>query len=174
MDMQPPIVNRIAKSRLVVLDPGKHYPTDLLMFDLKPYLFQGLVLKESDFRQAMDLLDIESYRDKKIVVHCSTDAIIPVWAYMLVASKLGPVAQAVYQGPADPVITTVIVEACKASLSDVKIMNGLFIIKGCSDYKISPDVHVRLTTYLMSEGAKSIMFGEPCSTVPIYKKSKSS
>jgi len=141
-------------------------------FDLKNFLFKGLILREKDFRDALDDFDWTSLDGKPVLVQCSADAIIPLWAYMLVASKASPHASMVYCGTKDDLVTKVILQKAKTQYPPDTILKGKFVIKGCSDVELSPDVYSALTTYLVEHDARSIMFGEPCSTVPIYKRIK--
>ncbi len=170
--MEAPLVNRIAKSKLVTIDPGKFYPSNLYVFDLKDYLYQGLILREKEFRQALEEFEWESLENLPVLVHCSNDAIIPLWAYMLVASKASAYTTNVYAGEKGSLVTNLIVERIKNQFPPENIEGGKFVIKGCAEYEISPDVYSQLSTYLTKYDARSIMFGEPCSTVPIYKKRK--
>lgn len=170
--MEAPLVNRIAKSKLVTINPGKYYPKNLYAFDLKDFLFKGLILREKEFRTALDEFDWTSLTDRPVHIFCSTDAIIPLWAYMLIASKAGNYASGVSSGNKLDFISSVIIDAIKKEYPTDTIEKGKFVIKGCSDYEISPDVYSDITTYLVKHDARSVMFGEPCSTVPIYKKIK--
>ena len=170
--MEAPLVNRIAKSKLVTIDAGKFYPANIHLFDLKDFLFKGLILREGDFREALDAYDWSALQGNRLFVFCSTDAIIPLWAYMLVASKAEGHAQSVFSGNKDALIANLIVEAVKKQYPSDTITNGKFVIKGCSDHDLSTQVYSDITSFLVTHGARSIMFGEPCSTVPIYKKKK--
>src|SRR5438105_4361492 len=97
--MAEPLINKVAESGLITLDPAEFYPDgEIVVFDMKEYLFMGLILKEKDFREALKTLDLEKFRDKNVAVTCTADAIIPVWAYMLVASLLQPIAAEVVMG----------------------------------------------------------------------------
>jgi hypothetical protein len=170
--MEAPLVNRIAKSRLVTIDSGKFFPTNLYRFDLKEFLFKGLILKEQDFRASLDEFDWSVLDGKLVVISCSADAIIPLWAYMLVASKAEGHALDLMVGDEASMISAHIVSSIQSAYPADTIDNGKFVIKGCSDHPIAPEVYSQITTYLVRHGARSIMFGEPCSTVPIYKKKK--
>ena len=169
--METPLVNRIARSKLVTIDPGKFYPKNIQLFDLKDYLFKGLILREKDFREAMEAYDWNQLHEKVAIVHCSADAIIPLWAYMLVASKAQGYALEVYSGSQTDFVAQNIVDSIKKQYTPDTIEKGKFVIKGCSEHELSPEVYSAITSYLVEHGARSIMFGEPCSTVPIYKKS---
>ena len=170
--MEAPLVNRIAKSKLVTIDAGKFYPTNIHLFDLKDFLFKGLILRESDFREALDAYEWSSLIDKRLFVFCSSDAIIPLWAYMLVAAKAEGHALSVHSGDKNSLIADLIVQSFKNQYPSETITKGKFVIKGCSDHDLSPQVYSDITSYLVVNDARSIMFGEPCSTVPIYKKKK--
>ncbi len=172
--METPLVNRIAKSKLITIDPGKFYPENVVLFDLKDFLFQELLLREKEFRQALDNYEWESLKNKDLLVFCSTDAIIPLWAYMLVASKAQPFVANIMVGKKDQIISTLIISEIKKSYPPETIDKGKFVIKGCSDVAIDPEVYSATTAYLVHHGARSVMFGEPCSTVPIYKRKKES
>lgn len=127
-----------------------------------------MVLKEKDFRAAMKAHDWEQYAGKTLLVYCSADAIIPVWAYMLVAANAGPFASNVYQGDQTDFLRghyqNVIAEFDLAEYSDKRI-----VVKGCSEKPVPASAYLAVTEKLRPV-AKSIMYGEPCSTVPVYKK----
>ena len=113
--MEAPLVNRIAKSKLITIDPGKYYPSNIYSFDLKEFLFQGLILREKDFRLALNEFDWNQLNQKLVFIHCSSDAIIPLWAYMLVSSKAMPHAESIYSGNKMDMISTIIVNKIKES-----------------------------------------------------------
>lgn len=166
------IVNKIASSGLVTLDPADFLPRqeDLLVFDLKPFLFRELILKEKDFREALKNHPWESYRDKIVTLICSADAIIPMWAYMLVTGYLEPIASDVFYGTA----ATTLVQAIQASIGRINaedFRDQRVVIKGCGDREIPSEAYVALMKKLKPV-VKSIMFGEPCSTVPVYKQKR--
>lgn len=163
------IVNKVAESGIITLDLEQFYPKgEIAVFDMKEHLFMGLILKEKDFRAALLNLDWAQYRDKYVSVTCTADAIIPVWAYMLVASYLQPVAKEIIFGDENTLIRTVI--SGKISLIDTSAYaDKRVVIKGCGEIKI-PDAAYMEVTAKLRPVAKSIMYGEPCSTVPIFKK----
>lgn len=165
------IVNKVAQSGLVTLDPANYYPQEeIVVFDLKPFLFRELILKEKDFREALKALDPEPYAGKIVTITCSADVIIPVWAYMLAVTKLQPVAKAVYSGSREETETAIALANINAinanDYNDAKL-----VIKGCGDKPIANAAYAALTVKLQPV-AQSIMYGEPCSTVPVYKKRK--
>lgn len=169
--MSDPIVNRVSESGLISLDLEEWYPKqEIATFDLKDYLFMGLILKEKDFRESLKALDWKVYQDQAVAVFCSADAVIPAWAYMLVATYLTPVAKDVYQGTPDAYRK----ELFHQQLSQIdpeQFRDQRIVVKGCGDLPIGPDAYLMITRILQPV-AKSIMYGEPCSTVPIYKKPK--
>jgi hypothetical protein len=170
--MSETLVNRVANSGLITLKPEEWVPPIRPeALDMKDFLFQGLILKEQDFRLSMKSLDWQLYQDKTLCVFCSADAIIPSWAYMLVATMASPLAKEVYFGTPVQWITKEILQHIRemdaSSFADQQV-----IIKGCSDQvSIGPEIYVALTSKLVPV-VKSLMFGEPCSTVPVYKRSK--
>ncbi|MFQ5447645.1 MAG: DUF2480 family protein [Saprospiraceae bacterium] len=166
-----PLVNRVAASGLITINPEDFYPPEeLALFDLKDYLFMELILKEKDFREALKARDWSQYEGKNLAVFCSTDAIIPVWAFMLVASYAAPFAKDIYQGTADEFYKAVFQKRLSA-MDASQYKDQRIIIKGCSGKPVPPSAYVELTRKLQPY-ARSIMYGEPCSTVPIFKRPK--
>jgi len=166
--MAEEIVNKISQSALITLDLEKYFPEEkITMFDLKPFLFMELILKEKDFRAALQDTDWNQYRDQIVGVYCSSDAIIPLWAYMLVAGWLVPVAKDVVQGDEQTVLRQVISEKI-AAIDPAEFMDKRIVVKGCGEKAIGAFAYLEITKRLRPV-AKSIMFGEPCSTVPVYK-----
>jgi hypothetical protein len=167
--MSESIVNKVSESGLITLDLEQYYPRDeVALFDLKDYLFMGLILKEKDFREALKNLDWETFRNKYVGVTCSADAIIPPWAYMLAASYLQPLATDVIMGDEKEVHKTVFLKNIQGI--DVKEFSGQrVVVKGCGETPIGEFAYMEITKRLRPV-AKTIMYGEPCSTVPIYKK----
>jgi hypothetical protein len=167
--MSDEIVNKVASSGLVTIDLETWYPKeDISVFDLKPHLFMELILKEKEFRDTLQKYDWLQYQGKVVAVTCTADAIIPMWAYMLVASYLQPVASVVIFGDEKTARQQLFLERINAipleEFNDKRI-----VIKGCGDLPIGEFAYMAITTRLRPV-AKSIMYGEPCSTVPIYKK----
>src|SRR5688572_7315651 len=167
--MNDPLINKVAESGLITIDPASYYPQEATaLFDLKDFLFMGLILKEKDFREQLKNYDWEPFRDKYTAVYCSADAIIPVWAYMLIASYLEPIAKDIIMGDEKDLHRQLFLKNLSAinleELTDKKI-----VIKGCGDTPIGDFVYLELTK-LLRPVAKSIMYGEACSTVPVYKK----
>lgn len=167
--MDEVIVNKVSESGLVTLDLEEFYPKEeTAVFDMKEHLFMGLILKEKDFREAMKSLDTSSYKGKNVALTCSADAIIPVWAYMLAASYLEPVAHEIVFGDSDVLQQAVFLKnIAKINVADYE--DKRVVIKGCGELPISEAAYVAVTA-LLRPVVKSIMYGEPCSTVPIFKK----
>lgn len=167
--MEAEFVNKVSESGIITLDLEDFYPKDdFAVFDMKDHLFMGLILKEKDFREAMKNLDLTPYKDKNIALTCSADAVIPVWAYMLVASYLQPVAKEIIFGDADFLHKTLFLKNIeKINPEDYK--DQRVVIKGCGELPISETAYVAITNQLRPV-VKSIMYGEPCSTVPVFKK----
>jgi len=167
--METVIVNKVAESALTAIDLEEYYPKgETAVFDLKDHLFMGLILKEKDFRSALQTMDWEQYRNKKVAITCSADAIIPMWAYMLVASNLQAVANEVVFGDEKQMLQTILLK----NLSQLKgedYLDKRVVVKGCGDVTIPEAAYVEITNKLRPF-VKSIMYGEPCSTVPIFKR----
>lgn len=165
------IINKVASSSLVTFDLEKFYqPGERVVIDIKDQLFQGLLLREKDFRVFIKDHDWSSYEGKFVALTCTADAIVPTWAYMLLAIALEPYASRVVFGSLDELET----ELFRQKLLDVnweEFKNSKVVIKGCSKVNVPPAVYVETTTQL-KRVASSLMFGEPCSTVPLYKKAK--
>lgn len=163
------IVNKVAQSALTTIDLEQYYPQgETVVFDMKDHLFMELILKEKDFRAALPALDWEIYRDKNVAITCTADAIVPLWAYMLVASYLEPVAKFYAFGDAEFVHKTMYLKNI-AAIDPAQFQDQRIVVKGCGDKTVSEAAYVEITRVLRPV-AKSIMYGEPCSTVPVYKK----
>jgi len=164
-----PLVNRVAQSGLITLNLENYFPKETIVsFDLKEYLFKEFILKEKDFRVALKAIDWQQYQDKIAVVHCSNDAIIPVWAYMLVTSYVTPFAKTVFQGTQEDFLKHHF-EVALQSLDLDAYKGKKMVIKGCSELPVPASAYVSITR-LFQPIVSSIMYGEPCSTVPIYKQ----
>lgn len=169
MDIQENIVNRVALSGLLSFDLADIRPAgDRLLYDLKDNLFHGLILKEKDFREFVKTHDWEQYRDKHIAVTCSADAIIPTWAFMLVASRLSPLAKTVVFGDLERLEQELYKHAI-ANLDTADYVDKRVVVKGCGDVYVPSSAYLQLT-HKLTPVVKSIMYGEPCSTVPVYKR----
>jgi Protein of unknown function (DUF2480) len=162
-------VNKVAESGLITLDLETFYPKgEIKTFDLKGYLFMELILKEKDFRAALQTTDWSVYQDAYVAITCSADAIIPMWAYMLIASYLQPVAKEIVFGNEQKLIDLLFLKNL-ASFDASAYEDKRVVVKGCGDVSIPESAYVEIT-HLLRPYVKSIMYGEPCSTVPIYKK----
>lgn len=163
------IVNKVAQSALTTIDLAQFYPEgETAVFDLKDHLFMELILKEKDFRAGLLALDWEIYRGKNVAIVCTADAIVPIWAYMLVAAYLEPVAAFYAFGDEEFVHKTLYLKNLSA-IDPKTYQDQRIVIKGCGDKSISEAAYVEITR-LLRPVAKSIMYGEPCSTVPVFKK----
>lgn len=167
--MSDVFVNKVAASGIQTLDLETLLPAEAVeIFDLKDHLFMGLILKEKDFREALKNLDWNHYQDKAVAITCSVDAIIPVWAYMLVSTYLQPVANQIYVGTAAELQKHLFLKNI-AALDVQPYVDQRVVVKGCGDVAIEPYAYAAITAALRPV-AKSVMYGEPCSTVPVYKK----
>ena len=166
------LINRVAASAIVSLNMEEFYPQEeRVQFDLADYLFQGLVLREKEFRAALKSLDWNQFADKWVAVNCSVDAIVPTWAFMLVCTYLEGVAKGYCVGNLEALEQS-IVEETSSKLPLESFKDRSVVVKGCSKVAIPLFAYGRLVSLLQRE-AKSLMFGEPCSTVPLFKKAKS-
>jgi len=164
-----PLVNRVANSSLHTLNLELSYPTaPIFEFDIKDYLFKELILKEKDFRTSLKEHDWTQYQSGILLVYCSTDAIIPVWAYMLVSALAKKAGSTVFQGTQDAFLTAHY-EKVIDQMDLSKFEGERVVIKGCSNKPVPASAYARLTADLQPF-AQSIMYGEPCSTVPIFKR----
>lgn len=167
--MSEEIVNKIAQSGLITLDPADFIPREkIVVFDLKDFLFMGMILKEKDFREALKQHDWESLRDQTVTLTCTADAIIPVWAYMLVTTYLSGIAKQVLMGN-ELEARRQLFQRKLSELPAEPYRDQRVVIKGCGDELIEEFVYTALTQKLVPV-AKSVMYGEPCSTVPVYKR----
>lgn len=167
--MAEELINKVAESGLLTLDLEKYYPKgETMVFDLKDFLFMELILKEKDFREKLKAHDWEQYRDKLVAVTCTADAIIPVWAYMLVAAQLQPVAREMVLGDEKELLKKIFLDRI-VSIDMQEFTDKRVVVKGCGELPIGDFAYMEITKKLRPV-AKSIMYGEPCSTVPVYKK----
>ncbi len=165
------IKNRVAESQIVSVNLEEIYPQEeRIEFDLKPFLFQELILREKEFRAGLKELDWSIYQDKWVAVNCSADAIIPNWAFMLVATYLHGVVKGYAIGSLME-LEVMIAEECIGRIDVEEMQDRPVVIKGCSDFPVPLFAYGRLISRIQP-AAKSIMYGEPCSTVPLYKKPK--
>ncbi len=169
--MESPLINRVANSPIITLDLAEHLPrVSYATFDIKDYLWQGMILKEKDFRVAMKEGDWSGYTDKVVLVICSVDAIIPQWAYALISTTLSSVAHDIFVGSQQEYIKASYLTAIN-NLDVSAYADRPMILKGCGDTTIPPEAFSRMAMKL-KDVAKSVMYGEACSAVPIHKKPK--
>ena len=161
--------NKVADSGLISIDLASFIPAnEIVLFDIKPFLFMELILKEKDFRVALQHVNWAAFENKIVGIYCSIDAIIPMWANMLIASSLTPIAESVYFGDVNKVREQVLLyNIAKLNIADYT--DQRVVIKGCGETPISESAYVAIT-HMLRPVVKSIMYGEPCSTVPVYKK----
>lgn len=169
MDIQENIVNKVASSGLVTLNLENYYHQgERVLYDIKDNLFHGLILKEQDFRAFIKEHDWTQYSGKNVAITCSADAIVPTWAYMLLANKMQPYANELVFGNLETLETVLFTKAL-TKIDVNEFANQRVVVKGCADIEVPISAYVAITA-LLTPVAKSIMYGEPCSTVPIYKR----
>ena len=169
--MAEEIINRVANSKLTTIDLEDFYPKGKrIVFDIKNWLFEELILREKDFRESVKNHDWAQYQDSYVSLACSTDAIIPSWAYLLLTTELAPFAKKVVVGDLT-LLETVIYQEIIQKLDTSEFKDKPVIIKGCSNKPIPPSAYTLLIEKIKPV-AKTIMFGEACSTVPLYKRKK--
>ncbi len=166
--MSNEIINKVANSGLITIDLEEFYPKgERIVFDLKPLLFQELILKEKDFREFIKNHDWKQYTNKFIAITCSADAIVPTWAFMLVSIALAPYAKKIVFGDVTTLEAILFSEALQ-KINYADYQDKRVVVKGCGNLPVSINAYVELVKEL-KPFVKSIMYGEPCSTVPLYK-----
>ncbi|MFM8995591.1 MAG: DUF2480 family protein [Bacteroidota bacterium] len=166
--MEEVFVNKVANSGLITLNLEDHFPAGERKFiDIKEVLFMGMVLKEKDFRDWVKNHDWLAYQNANVAIGCSADAIVPTWAYMLIASKLSGIAKEIVFGDLQA-LEAVLWRNALQSLDVESFRDQKMVIKGCGDLPVTAAAYAEITR-LLTPLAKSIMYGEPCSTVPVYK-----
>jgi len=169
MELKEMIVNRVETSGLVTINLEDFYPKQpIKVFDIKDYLFRGLIIKEKEFREALKNTNWSEFESANVAVTCSADAIIPIWAYMLIGTYLQPVAKNIVLGNEEKLIETILLNNINA-IDVEEYKDKRAVIKGCGDVKIPDSAYLSITNILLSH-VKSIMYGEPCSTVPVFKR----
>jgi hypothetical protein len=167
--MSEEIINKVAQSGLITLDLEEWYPSgESVVLDIAPWLFQGMILKEKDFREYIKLHDWQQYAGKHVAVICSADAIVPTWAYMLVAAQLAPVAGSIFQGSPEQMKEQLFRQRI-ADMNALDYKDQRVVIKGCSGKEVPVSAYMEITRKLQPY-VKSIMYGEACSTVPVFKR----
>ncbi len=163
------IINKVANSGLVTIDLEELFPIgERIAFDIKPILIEELLLREKDFREFIKTNDWTQYKNKSIAVFCSSEAIIPRWAWMLIASALEPFAKKIVFGSLEKLEEALFYDLI-SSLDIETYRDQKVVIKGCSNRPVPVSAYLELTAKLRPI-VKSIMYGEPCSTVPVYKR----
>lgn len=169
MEIQENIVNKVAASGLITLNLESYYDQgERIIYDIKDNLFHGLMLREKDFREFIKTHEWEAYTGKNVAVICSADAIVPTWAYMLLATKLKPYANEVVFGNLET-LEAVLFTRALAKIDLESFRDERVVIKGCADVTVPVAAYVEITN-LLTPVVKSIMYGEPCSTVPVFKR----
>ncbi|MEC3878569.1 DUF2480 family protein [Parapedobacter sp. 10938] len=169
MEIQETIVNKVAQSGLMTVDLAHFAPQgERVVYDIKDNLFQGLILREKDFREFVKTHDWEQYRGKYVAITCTVDAIVPTWAYMLLANRLEPYAADVVFGDL-ATLETILYERALEKLDIERYRDQRVVVKGCGDIEIPESAFVKFTA-MAGKVAKSLMYGEPCSTVPVFKR----
>ncbi|MCO4293100.1 DUF2480 family protein [Solitalea sp. MAHUQ-68] len=169
MEIQENIVNKVANSGLISFDLALYYHSgERIVYDIKDNLFHGLILREKDFREFVKEHDWAQYQGKNVAITCSADAIVPTWAYMLLATKLEPFANRVVFGNLEA-LEIVLFRDALASVDLEQFRDQRLVVKGCGDIPVPISAYVEITL-LLRPIVKSIMYGEPCSTVPLYKR----
>ncbi|HMJ45888.1 MAG TPA: DUF2480 family protein [Ferruginibacter sp.] len=167
--MSGELINRVAESGIITMNLENYYPKEkIAVFDMKDHLFMGLILKEKDFRETLKKLDLAPYQNKIVALTCSADAVIPMWAYMLTASTLQPLAKEIIFGSEEFATDTILVKNI-STINPSEFIDKRVVIKGCGELPISEAAYIEVTK-LLRPVVKSIMYGEPCSTVPVFKK----
>ncbi len=169
--MSGEIVNRVANSGLITIDLSDYAPKEkILIFDVKDLLFEGIILKEKDFRSSLKEFDFSRYKGQIVALCCSAEAIIPMWAYMLVSSYLNPICSGLYFGTQEDVFQNILLKKI-TDIDSEKFKDKKVIVKGCGNIPLSETLYVAITQKLQNS-VSSLMFGEACSAVPVYKKKK--
>lgn len=167
--MSKEIVNRVAKSPLITFDLEEHFPVgERKTLDLSQWLDQGIILREKDFRAALKQFDFSIYQDCYVALFCSTEALLPAWANLLVTTHLQPFAKQVIWGSLE-ILELSIFQNMIQSIAVEPYINKPVIIKGCADKEIPPTAYMALVEKLQPH-VKSLMYGEACSSVPLFKK----
>ncbi|MES2138137.1 MAG: DUF2480 family protein [Bacteroidota bacterium] len=165
------IINKVALSGIITIDLEEFYPQgERVLFDIKDLLFQGLILREKDFREFVKNEDWTKYKNKYVALICSADAIVPTWAYMLLATQLEPYVKKVVFGNLE-ILETILYNEILGKLNINDYKDARIVIKGCGNLPVPKAAYVEISR-LLRPIAKSIMYGEACSTVPLYKQAK--
>ena len=169
--MSGEIVNRVANSGLINIDLSDYAPKQkVIVFEVKDFLFQEIILKEKEFRSSLKEFDFSIYQGKIVAINCSSDAIVPMWAFMLITSYLKNIASEIHFGTKEEVFQKIFTDNINA-INKIEFDNKKVIVKGCGQIPLSASLYVAITKKLQNT-VSSLMFGEACSAVPVYKKKK--
>ncbi|MBC8767486.1 DUF2480 family protein [Arenibacter sp. BSSL-BM3] len=162
------IINRVSQSKLVTFNLEDLYPKgNRILMDIKDWLYEGLILREKEFRAQLEEHDWSVYKDAYVALSCSSDAIIPGWAYMLISTKLQPYAQKIIIGDLE-MLESSLYQTILENMDVSEYVDKPVIIKGCSNKPVPPNAYLWATTKIQTV-AKSVMYGEACSSVPLFK-----
>jgi hypothetical protein len=161
--------NKVAESGIITLNLEDYFPVEeISSFDIKDFLFMEMLLKEKEYRASLETHDWNQYANKHVAIFCSTDAIIPMWAYMLIASRLTAIAKSVFEGTKDELFKELFIKNING-IDATEFEDKRVVIKGCGEKEIPAYAYTAITNKLIPR-VKSLMYGEPCSTVPVYKR----
>lgn len=168
---EKPLINKVAQKAIIQIDPVSFLPkaTEIVAFDMKPFLYKELILREKEYREALLAFDFKAFEQKYVYVFCSSDAIIPMWAYMLLTTYLNPIAKEVVFANTIKAAEESFLLSALNKIDVKQYQNKRIVIKGCGEKNFSPQVYVKLVRILQEE-TKAISFGEACSMVPVFKK----
>ena len=165
------IINKVANSGLINIDLSNYAPKEeILELDIKQFLFKGLILKEKEFRSELKNYDFKKYKKKHVALHCGTNTVIPMWAYMLITMYLSQVNATVNFGNKQSVFQSLMLENINSIEAD-DFLEKRVLVNGCSTIELNESLYIAITKKLQNK-VKSLMFGEACSAVPIYKRRK--
>tara|TARA_B100001142_G_scaffold125620_1_gene127516 strand:+ start:4696 stop:5208 length:513 start_codon:yes stop_codon:yes gene_type:complete len=165
------IINRVANSELITIDLTDYAPKiQISEIDLKDFLFNGIILKEKEFRKSLKEVDFTIYQDKITALYCSVNAIVPMWAFMLITSYLKTANSDVYYGKKEDVFLKIFTENIN-DINTAEFENKKVIVKGCGQIPLTEGLYIAITKKLQNR-VSSLMFGEACSAVPVFKKPK--
>ena len=166
--MSGEIINRVANSPLITIDLTDYAPRDpVAILDIKDFLFEGIILKEKDFRNTLKEFDFSVYSDKIVALYCSSDAIVPMWAFMLTTSYLNNSASEIYFGKKEDIFQQLFCDNINA-IDATEFENKKVIVKGCGQIPLTEALYIAITKKLQNT-VSSLMFGEACSAVPVFK-----
>ena len=166
--MSEEIINRVSNSQLITIDLTDYAPkVSVKELDIKDFLFQGIVLKEKEFRLSLKEFDFSNYTNKTVALNCSADAIVPMWAFMIVTSYLNNIASEIHFGTKEQVFQKKISDNIN-SIDASEFEGKKVIVKGCGNIPLSESLYIAITQKLQNS-VSSLMFGEACSAVPVYK-----